>query len=165
MLCPAIIWLLPFLLQRSPFYLIARLAFSALCHQQPDRSFVVNGMLMMVCARCAAIYTGLPIGVFFCAPVFKWVRKLQPSKLQSERIPISPGGVAVFISALPAAFELAAEKLGFPTGNLSRFFATFPFGTALGLIAGHFLRTTSLETERTIVMTGALRQLKQGSVT
>src|SRR5688500_17600845 len=31
------------------------------CHQRPDRSFVVDGRPMPVCARCTGLYTGAAV--------------------------------------------------------------------------------------------------------
>ncbi|NUM80733.1 DUF2085 domain-containing protein [bacterium] len=38
---------------------------SALCHQLPDRSFFLSNMFLPVCARCAGIYIGASIGIFW----------------------------------------------------------------------------------------------------
>jgi len=39
--------------------------FSKLCHQQPDRSFVLFGAPTAVCVRCLGIYAGAAIGSLF----------------------------------------------------------------------------------------------------
>lgn len=39
-------------------------AFSALCHQNPARSFWINGQPMAVCSRCLGIYAGFAGGWF-----------------------------------------------------------------------------------------------------
>lgn len=33
------------------------------CHQQPDRSFFINGLPMALCVRCTFIYLGMLIGL------------------------------------------------------------------------------------------------------
>ena len=33
------------------------------CHQQPDRSFFINGLPMALCVRCTFIYLGMLIGM------------------------------------------------------------------------------------------------------
>lgn len=43
-------------------------AFSLICHQRIDRSFVIFGEKMACCERCAAIYTGmLLVGLLYAA--------------------------------------------------------------------------------------------------
>ena len=39
--------------------------FSKLCHQQPDRSFVLFGARAAVCVRCLGVYAGAAIGSLF----------------------------------------------------------------------------------------------------
>ena len=51
--------MLGFALQRS---------LSLACHQQPDRSFVLFGGTVAVCARCLGVYTGAAIGLLFKLP-------------------------------------------------------------------------------------------------
>lgn len=43
--------------------------FSKLCHQDPSRSFTVNGVQMAVCSRCLGIYTLLAVG-WLAMPLF-----------------------------------------------------------------------------------------------
>jgi len=38
-----------------------RLAFRPLCHQDPERSFLLNGSTLAVCARCTGFYAGLAL--------------------------------------------------------------------------------------------------------
>jgi len=53
-------------------------AFKPFCHQEPERSLFFGGTQMVVCSRCAGIYAGLVLGVFFALPSqnFKWFRQL-----------------------------------------------------------------------------------------
>lgn len=53
-------------------------AFRPFCHQEPERSLFFGGTQMVVCSRCAGIYSGLVLGVFFALPSqnFKWFRQL-----------------------------------------------------------------------------------------
>jgi len=39
-----------------------------LCHQEPSRSFVIGGTLMLVCARCFGLYLGLFFGMISVMP-------------------------------------------------------------------------------------------------
>jgi len=40
-----------------------RSVFASVCHQQPSRSFWMNGAPLAVCERCFGIYAGLFLGV------------------------------------------------------------------------------------------------------
>ena len=43
--------------------LLIRNFFSQLCHQDPNRSFLLDGAPVAVCARCLGIYWGVAVGV------------------------------------------------------------------------------------------------------
>jgi uncharacterized membrane protein len=43
--------------------LLIRNFFSRLCHQDPSRSFVVDGSAVAVCVRCLGIYWGVAVGL------------------------------------------------------------------------------------------------------
>ena len=43
--------------------LLIRNFFSQLCHQDPSRSFVVDGSAVAVCVRCLGIYWGAAVGI------------------------------------------------------------------------------------------------------
>ena len=45
--------------------LVIRSFFSRLCHQNPARSFVVQGSPVAVCVRCLGIYCGVALGALF----------------------------------------------------------------------------------------------------
>jgi uncharacterized membrane protein len=53
------------LLARShpPIALLVRSFFSRLCHQDPARSFVVDGSPVAVCVRCLGIYCGAALAI------------------------------------------------------------------------------------------------------
>jgi uncharacterized membrane protein len=36
------------------------------CHQNPDRSFLINGEPMPLCARCTGFYPGMVVGIILC---------------------------------------------------------------------------------------------------
>ncbi len=42
--------------------LLIRNFFSQLCHQDPNRSFLLDGAPVAVCARCLGIYCGVAVG-------------------------------------------------------------------------------------------------------
>jgi uncharacterized membrane protein len=48
--------------------------FSILCHQDPVRSFVINGTPMAVCSRCFGIYSFFMAGILLM-PVYMVVRR------------------------------------------------------------------------------------------
>jgi uncharacterized membrane protein len=45
--------------------LIIRSFFSRLCHQEPARSFMVDGSPVAVCVRCLGIYCGVALAAWF----------------------------------------------------------------------------------------------------
>src|ERR1700761_8410929 len=50
--------------------------FSSLCHQNPDRSFLIRGVPVAVCARCLGIYLGVVAGMLLpCKPAtaMRWL--------------------------------------------------------------------------------------------
>jgi uncharacterized membrane protein len=54
----------PWLLARSPeLGLALQRAFALVCHQQAERSFVLFGGSVAVCARCLGIYLGAAVGL------------------------------------------------------------------------------------------------------
>jgi uncharacterized membrane protein len=54
----------PLLAASHPFAaLLIRNFFSRLCHQDPSRSFVVDGAAVAVCVRCLGIYWGAAVGM------------------------------------------------------------------------------------------------------
>ena len=60
----AIAFAVPWLLARSPeLGLALQRGFALVCHQQPDRSFVLFGGSVAVCARCLGIYLGAAAGL------------------------------------------------------------------------------------------------------
>jgi uncharacterized membrane protein len=56
----------PFLAASHPLMaLVIRSFFSRLCHQDPGRSFVVQGSPVAVCVRCLGVYCGVALGALF----------------------------------------------------------------------------------------------------
>src|SRR5262245_53805862 len=55
----------PWLMERRHFLASAAIykGFSAVCHQEPGRSFYFHGYPMGVCSRCAGIYAGFVVGL------------------------------------------------------------------------------------------------------
>ncbi len=93
-----------FALQRS---------FSLVCHQQPERSFVLFGGAVAVCARCLGIYIGAAAGLL-----------IEVRREMAWRIFFA----AVYINAIDWAAELSGLH-----GNWM--VARFILGVALGMTA------------------------------
>jgi uncharacterized membrane protein len=112
--------------------LIVYACFAPVCHQMPDRSFVLAGYPLAVCARCFGIYAGFLGGTLF----YPFVRGLS-----SVRLPRRLSFLAV---SIPIGIDAAANALGlWNTPNLARFLLGLPWGgvlpfyllTALGELA------------------------------
>src|SRR5262249_55221495 len=81
-------------------YLLALIVYrlgSLLCHQRPERSFVLFGAQLPVCARCAGIYAG---AAFTMMAAWAWVRP--PLSVPADRR-------ALLLAAVPAALTLLFE--------------------------------------------------------
>jgi uncharacterized membrane protein len=52
--------------------LLIRDFFSQLCHQDPRRSFVVDGSAVAVCVRCLGIYWGVAVGALARLKAARW---------------------------------------------------------------------------------------------
>jgi len=61
--------------------LVIRSFFSQLCHQDPTRSFVVQGSPVAVCVRCLGIYSGVLLGALFRSAETAWRRLLEGALL------------------------------------------------------------------------------------
>jgi uncharacterized membrane protein len=53
--------------------LLIRNFFSLLCHQDPSRSFVVDGSAVAVCVRCLGIYWGAAVGMVVRLRRARWL--------------------------------------------------------------------------------------------
>jgi uncharacterized membrane protein len=63
----------PLLAATHPFAaLLLRNFFSQLCHQDPERSFLLGGAPVAVCARCLGIYWGAAIGALLRLRRARW---------------------------------------------------------------------------------------------
>ena len=91
--------------------------FSPVCHQQPERSFVLMGYSLAVCHRCFGIYAGLWAGCVIRLPA----RFVYRSPLW-RRVIVTAGAVPLLLDAL-------LPMAGLWTGNsMSRFFTGLLFG-------------------------------------
>jgi len=90
-----------------------------ICHQQPERSFHIGGLQLVVCARCLGLYLGGAAGALAA-----WTQGLSaPSR--SRR--------ALLVAAVPTALTVALEGVGlWLPSNLIRFVSALPLGSAAG---------------------------------
>jgi uncharacterized membrane protein len=97
-----------------------RLALRPACHQISDRCLDLGSGPLPVCARCAGLYVGGFVGLFFTA-------------VGGRRL--SPSWWILLFAAAPSVFDFAIGQLGFPAlANWPRFwFAAVP-GLILGLL-------------------------------
>jgi len=101
--------LLVFLILAAPFALAGGhinlgltiyLAFSNLCHQNPDRSFFIAGHKFAVCARCTGLYFGFALAVLFY-PLVRSLRSVE-----------TPQRKWLFVAAAPMAVDFGLGFLG-----------------------------------------------------
>jgi len=129
-----VIWASPSL--HPALWLAARAGYSVVCHQAPARCLSVAGLPLPVCARCAAIYTALPLGAVIA---LLWFRCR--ATVGDRRSPIGRRAfiVALTLALLVVLVEKAAEKCGFATTNLTRYWASFPLATLAGMVSAFVL--------------------------
>jgi uncharacterized membrane protein len=97
-------------------------AASRVCHQKPDRSFSTHGVQWPVCARCAGLYLGAPIGAALGLTAFLRVR----------RATLLP---ALLTAAAPTTITWAIEALArVPVGPEVRMAAAVPLGGAVTFV-------------------------------
>jgi len=94
-------------------------AFSHVCHQLPERSFLIAGHPLAVCSRCTGLYAGFALTVL-----------LYP--LISLRRTETPERKWLFVAATPLAFDVVLDFLGLWTNTHGSRFAT---GVVLGAAA------------------------------
>jgi len=70
--------------------------FKGLCHQNPDRSFVISGTPMAVCSRCLGIYSAFTMAWLMVPVVPEMIKKIKGS--------IKPALIAVIIINLTDVF-------------------------------------------------------------
>lgn len=87
--------------------LLARAAFSPICHQNPGRSFWIDGAPMALCARCTGLAVGFLLGCLW----------LSARLASGAARPSPPPGRAVLLAAAPALFEFGLERSGLWAGS------------------------------------------------
>lgn len=101
-----------------------RPAFAFLCHQHPERSFIVDGHLFAVCHRCTGIYAGLLIGLLSTAVPF--VRHA------ARRFALGCLGIAIAL----VIFDIGLDAAGIVSSTAGSRVIT---GLLLGFGGGSFL--------------------------
>lgn len=109
----------PWLFAHTPELALAlQRGFSMVCHQQADRSYVMFGGTVAVCARCLGIYLGAAVGLL-----------LRVERRVAMRF--------LIVSVMANAADRLAESAGWH-GNwmLVRFALGIALGAALAMIVG-----------------------------
>ena len=128
----AAIWLAPLALTVDPdtFAIAASLPYglaSLVCHQRPERSFMVGTIPWAVCARCAGLYLATAAGVAV-TPWAPAVRTVDAATWQRWRM-------ALVLAAVPSIVSWLLEAAGaWSPGNAVRSWLAVPFGLAIGVL-------------------------------
>lgn len=100
---------------------------SLICHQQPERSFYVDGAQLPVCGRCLGVYAGAAFGLALSF-VPATVPHLAPRTL-------------LIVGLVPTIVTLGLEWTGIADpGNIVRGAAGVPIGLAAAFVLGPRLR-------------------------
>jgi uncharacterized membrane protein len=94
--------------------------FSHVCHQIPERSFLIYGGKSILCARCTGMYFGVLVGILSIT----FIKKISNIRIAKM----------ILISVLIVLLEIGIERTQIVSfGNIVRF-AT---GLLLGVTIGH----------------------------
>ncbi len=100
-------------------------SFSAVCHQIPERSPSLNGIVLAVCHRCYGIYWGLPLAAFVFLALIRW-------DVFFNRY----AGLVLLAALIPTSLDWGLGVLGvWHNTPWSRVLT----GGLLGLVAGYYL--------------------------
>jgi uncharacterized membrane protein len=101
-----------------------------ICHQQPERSFHLDGHQLPVCARCTGLYLAAPFGL---AGVLLMRRRGGADDRAYRR-----WRVAMVAAAAPTVISVGLEWIGGPglSSNISRALTALPLGAALAAVLG-----------------------------
>lgn len=107
--------------------------FHGLCHQQPARSFWINGQPMAVCSRCFGIYTGFFAGL---SMALLFARKIKKTLLKKT----------LLVTLILNIVDVAGNMLNIWSNTLlSRYALGFLLAAVAGLLLGKaFLKPSSL---------------------
>lgn len=111
--------------QSEPWFLqLQHKLFADLCHQEPARSFWLNGQPMAVCSRCFGIYSGFFVGLITILFLEKKLKQLNTKKI-------------LLVTLILNIVDVAGNLLGFWQNTLiSRSIAGFLLGTTAALVLG-----------------------------
>ena len=105
-----------------------------MCHQQPNRSFYIDGGQMPVCARCTGLYLGAVIGV-------TWDGLRVRNWSQVARLASSTLRWVVLAAAVPMGLSVVAEVVGgVPSGGALRAASAVPLGVAVTWVVSLVIR-------------------------
>jgi hypothetical protein len=105
---------------------------SIICHQQRDRSLVVQGHQMPVCARCAGLYAGGAIGA---VAVVAWAAARRRQQPGAPVLPLTRLRRLAVACGAPTAVAWAVEHGGWlDVPNLARAAIALPLGAAVAAI-------------------------------
>ena len=121
-----LIWAAPYSMAagRAEVSIVLYRAFSAVCHQLPERSFDWMGFPLAVCARCTGIYVGVVAGLL----LYPWLRRLEN--------PEAPSRWWLIGAAIPMALDFGGGWLGLFANTCSSRAAT---GAGFGLAAAFYI--------------------------
>ena len=120
----------------GPLPHVVRMTASFVCHQRVERSFLILGEPMPVCARCTGLYVSGAIGA-----IAAWI--VLPSMPRRTRGP-------VLLAAAPTVITMAAEVAGLAQpGNVVRALAALPIGATCGWV---FVRILRAEAGRCVII-------------
>lgn len=111
------------------------------CHQLPERSFLLAGTPLPVCARCTGIYAGAALGTGLALVM----RPRTPSPFESDRT-VRRWRMALVAGVAPSAVTLLLEwTTGRVPGNAIRALAGLPIGI---VVAGFVMATVADDRSR-----------------
>jgi uncharacterized membrane protein len=112
--------------------------FSAVCHQQVERSYLLYGFPLAVCSRCTGIYLGFLAGLLLIPLVRGWIAVSIPKRIW------------LVIASIPLLLDFGGGAIGLITNNFfSRTSTGFLFGAVLafyllpGLISAYITKKMS----------------------
>lgn len=108
-------------------------AFSFICHQDPERSFHLDGHQFAVCSRCTGLYSGFALAVL----AYPFVRSLKRTE--------TPSRLWLVFAALPVVVDFALTYFGvWQNTHLTR----FSTGALLGMVAVFYILPGVIELKK-----------------
>jgi uncharacterized membrane protein len=127
-------WLAVHARPRDASYVAAGLVYragSVVCHQQPGRSFHIDGAQLPVCARCTGLYAGVPLGTLVVLAA--WARGRSGYPIRAVRLALAAGAVP------PLVLWGAGHAGGIAVSNWMRAAGAVPLGAVIAWVAAAFL--------------------------